>query len=76
MFAKLTTGAQILNQEGPKALLSTICQKYFTPSSSDPVRRHIQLLQDKENLVIAEIGVWRGENAVSLLENLDIDEFF
>ncbi len=39
-------------------------------------RPSLRLLIDKENLVGAEIGVYKGRNALEMLENLDIKKIY
>lgn len=79
MRSKLSTAFQILQEEGLMALIKKTHQHYFCNSSRrspSPPKLHLQLLQDRENIVAAEIGVWEGTNAEHLMDQLDIDELF
>lgn len=76
MRSKLSTASQILQEEGLTALIKKTHQHYFCNSSRSPPKLHLQLLQDRENIVAAEIGVWKGSNAEHLMNQLDIDELF
>lgn len=76
MHSKLSTAFRILQKEGLIALVKKTHQYYFCNSSRRPPKLHLQLLQNKENIVAAEIGVWEGANAERLMNQLDIDELF
>jgi hypothetical protein len=76
MGSKLSKADQILRTDGPVAVIKKTRRYYFSNSSSKPSKLHIRLLQNKENVVAAEIGVWEGVNAEYLMDQLDIDELF
>lgn len=68
----------ILRSDGPRALANSI--SLYICNSVTPSRRvradHRQLLKEREGLVIAECGVWRADNAKTLLEGLDVEKMY
>lgn len=75
---------EIQRSEGIMTALSStksyINNRYFPNESRESclnaTKLYLDLLQDREDLVAAEIGVWEGANAEDLLNQLDIDELF
>lgn len=76
MRSKLSTASQILQEEGLIALIKKTHYHYFCNSPRRRPKLYLQHLQDRENIVAAEIGVWEGKNAEFLMNQLDIDKFF
>lgn len=79
MSSKAHRAALILKNEGPITFIERVTEYFrhiWDEYGIPPTERHIQHLQEKEDLVIAEIGVWRGGNAKRLLSDLDVDEMY
>lgn len=82
MESKLRRAKFIFEKQGIVTLAKRIRQdverttKRLAREYSVPAEKHIQRLQEQEDLVIAEIGVAWGENAERLLSKLDVEEMY
>lgn len=65
----------VLKNEGPVALTGEI-KEYVTKKVCDREKIHLSYLEGREDLIVAEIGVWRGRNAEFLAKNLSIDKMY
>lgn len=74
MQSKIERAKRVLKEDGPGALARKTAQ-YIT-SGHGPTERHIQYFQQKEELVIAEIGVWKGHHAERLIKDLDVKQLY
>lgn len=78
MKSDFASAVRILREDGPVELIKRAHNYYFCNRNLPPrpPKQHLQLLQDEEDLAVAEIGVWKGKNAEYLLDMLDIDKLF
>lgn len=72
-FEKLPIAINIAREEGIEELARSVVSYYTTDSNVEP---HLQMLQQREDLVVAEIGVWKGDNAERLCNLLDIEKLY
>ncbi|MFB6186102.1 MAG: class I SAM-dependent methyltransferase [Halobacteriaceae archaeon] len=72
---KLPTAIEIARRDGLRQLGKKIAS-YYAPNRKPKIEPHLQMLQGREDLVVAEIGVWRGNNARRLCEILDIEKLY
>jgi predicted O-methyltransferase YrrM len=75
MLANARQARHILKNEGLTVLIQKT-KEYLIRKANRSKKRHISLLKGQENLVVAEVGVWRGNNAEYLTKNLDIEEIY
>lgn len=79
---KAPTAIQILRKEGFRGLGRCIASYYAPNKQQDPTSNrkhlepHLQMLKQREDLVVAEIGVWKGENAERICELLDVRKIY
>lgn len=84
MLNLLSRGSRIYHSGGWKALRSVGIRHVLKSDPrtndldprSDDLRSHIRYLNDMRNITVAEIGVWEGNHARILQEQLDIDEIY
>jgi len=58
-------------------IVKTILKKlYYTPVTGSLLRGSMRHLRGKKNLLIAEIGVARGDNSLCMLKSLDIKKLY
>lgn len=70
---KIPAAIRIARQGGIRKLGRAIASYYAPTPDTEP---HLQMLQQRENLVVAEVGVWKGANAYRLYEKLDIEKMY
>jgi hypothetical protein len=78
MYSTVQRGLRLLRGRGPvtlfqraSSLSKTKAREYLTPTE-----KHIDILKQRDDLVIAEIGVWRGANAERLANVLDLETMY
>jgi hypothetical protein len=57
-------------------LVPTFVRNRLSGPRPDRKEQHIKLLEERSDLIAAEIGVWHGENAERILRLLDIQKLF
>jgi hypothetical protein len=67
---------QIYNIAGWRAIVSASVNKFLFNDARKNARLHIRKLNNKRNITAAEVGVWKGEHAEILLNQLDIDTLY
>ena len=72
---KIPTAIEIARRDGLQQLGKSIAS-YYSSNPTSEVEPHLQMLQEQEELIIAEIGVWKGDNAQRLCEILDIEKMY
>lgn len=73
---KIPAAIEIVRQAGFRELGRKIASYYSPSGKLEEEKPHLQLLQRRDGLRIAEIGVWDGNNAQMLCELLDIEKLY
>jgi len=74
-ISKIPTGVKIAYEDGFDELGRRIIS-YYSKCNKPDLEPHLQMLQKREDLVVVEIGVWKGDNAERLCEELDIKKMY
>ncbi|MFC7043029.1 hypothetical protein [Halonotius sp. GCM10025705] len=62
--------------EGVKTLFNRIIKHVYINASIRRIGNDKELVRERDNLIIAEIGVWKGRHAEILLNSLDIEKIY
>ena len=73
LLKKVLIAIRIARDDGFRQLGKRTASYFAQKKEPEP---HLQLLQQRDDLTVAEVGVWKGDNAQRLCEILDISKLY